>query len=286
VVGPALLGRIHPARRIGAAHFFEATEFLQAKISSGTEKKERTMSGLAFRRRFAAGVAFAAAFVSWCFDVSRADEPPALATALANASSQEKAGVLAVATVTPARDSEAHIEAVLSERTELDFTDQPLSDVIDYLKSRHEIEIQFDDKALTEVGLSHDAAVSRRLKGITLRSALNLILGNLDLDYAIRDEVLLITTKSAMHTMRELRVYPVGDLVRSSEDDDDKEAGQEPDYEPLLEAVCTTLGEDAEICAYPLTSSLIVNASLAGQRQVQRLFDLLRQERRTAKASQ
>ncbi|HEV3007379.1 MAG TPA: hypothetical protein VGX78_23105, partial [Pirellulales bacterium] len=70
----------------------------------------------------------------------------------------------------------AKVRSALSERTELDFTDQPLSDVIDYLKNRHEIEIQIDDKALADAGVGNNTTVTRNLKGISLRAALRLLL--------------------------------------------------------------------------------------------------------------
>ncbi|HUY87660.1 MAG TPA: VWA domain-containing protein, partial [Pirellulales bacterium] len=112
-----------------------------------------------------------------------------------------------------ANPNEAKIMAALEEKTELEFAEQPLNDVIDYLKERHAIEIQLDAKALTDAGLGSDTPVTRNLKGITLRSALRLMLSELDLTYVIRDEVLMITTKAEAENMLTNRVYPVADLV-------------------------------------------------------------------------
>ncbi|HET6883149.1 MAG TPA: DUF4974 domain-containing protein [Pirellulales bacterium] len=89
-----------------------------------------------------------------------------------------------------------HIRAALDEKTELDFREQPLSDVIEYLKQRHEIEIQLDNKALTDAGIGTDAPITRSVKGIPLRSALNLILSDLDLTYVVQNGVLTITTNA------------------------------------------------------------------------------------------
>ena len=80
---------------------------------------------------------------------------------------------------------ETSIRTALDEKTELDFTDEPLSDVVHYLKQRHEIEIQLDNKALTDVGVGSDTPVTRAIKGITLRSALKLMLTDLDLTYVV-----------------------------------------------------------------------------------------------------
>ena len=109
--------------------------------------------------------------------------------------------------------SEAKILAALDEKTDLDFAEQPLSDVVDYLKQRHSIEIQLDKKALTDSGIGSEVPITRALKGITLRSALKLLLGELDLTYVVRNEVLMITSKSEAEQMLSNRVYPVADLI-------------------------------------------------------------------------
>jgi len=109
--------------------------------------------------------------------------------------------------------NDAKLVAALDEKTELDCVAQPLSEVVDYLKARHGIEIQFDDKALSDQGIGTDTPVTRKLKGITLRSALRLLLSEMDLTYVIRSQVLLITTKAEAETMRSSRVYPVPDLA-------------------------------------------------------------------------
>ncbi len=88
--------------------------------------------------------------------------------------------------------SEKNIHDALKEPTQLEFTDQPLSDVIDYLKDYHSqmlghpIEIQLDTKALNDAGIAPDTPVTKNLKGITLRSALRLLLKELQLTYIIR----------------------------------------------------------------------------------------------------
>jgi hypothetical protein len=91
---------------------------------------------------------------------------------------------------------ETSIRAALDEKTELDFADQPLEDVINYLRQRHEIEIQLDGKALADAGIGSDVPITRSVKGITLRSALRLLLSDLDLTYVIQNGVLMITTKA------------------------------------------------------------------------------------------
>jgi Leucine-rich repeat (LRR) protein len=83
----------------------------------------------------------------------------------------------------------------LDEVTELDFTDQPISDVIDYLRNKHEIEIRFDRRSLDKLGVRTFAPITIRLEGVTLRKALEAILDPLGLSIGIRHEVLMIAAK-------------------------------------------------------------------------------------------
>ena len=109
--------------------------------------------------------------------------------------------------------AEKKIEAALKTPTQLEFVDTPLTDVIDYLKDYHQIEIQLDKKAMEDAGVGTDTPVTKSLKGVSLRSALRLMLAELNLKYVIKDEVLLITTTEAAENMLTTRVYSVADLV-------------------------------------------------------------------------
>ena len=119
---------------------------------------------------------------------------------------------------TPAETrSRAAIEAALDSRTEIKVVETPLQDVIDHLKKYHSIEIQIDVKALSDVGITPDERITRDLKGISLRSALRLMLRDLDLTYIICDEVLLITTPEEANGRLTVRLYPVGDLLAAGD---------------------------------------------------------------------
>lgn len=89
----------------------------------------------------------------------------------------------------------AAIVAALTERTEFDFRDVALSDVVDYLKQRHEIEIDFDVKSLEEKEISTATPITCELRGVPLREALATILDPLDLGFVVRHEILLIAAK-------------------------------------------------------------------------------------------
>lgn len=108
---------------------------------------------------------------------------------------------------------QAKILAVLDQPTEFSFHERPLGEVIDYFKHKHDLQILFDRKAIDDEGVGMDAPVTQTLKNIRLRSALRLILKQLDLTYIASDGFLLITTDTEAENQLSLKVYPVQDLV-------------------------------------------------------------------------
>ncbi|MHC4179274.1 MAG: hypothetical protein ACYSWU_17310 [Planctomycetota bacterium] len=109
--------------------------------------------------------------------------------------------------------AERKIEQQLESPTQLEFIETPLQDVVDYLKDFHAIEIQIDRNACDDVGLDPSTTpITKNIKGISLRSALNLTLRDHDLTYLIHDEVLLITTVKDAARRMTTKVYPVDDL--------------------------------------------------------------------------
>jgi len=109
--------------------------------------------------------------------------------------------------------AEQKIFDALDDDTRLEFIETPLDQVVDFLKDQHGINIELDAGELDNVGIGTDVPITRNLKGISLRSALRLMLKDLELTYVIRDEVLLITTPEEAESELVTKVYPVGDLV-------------------------------------------------------------------------
>ncbi|HRX78020.1 MAG TPA: VWA domain-containing protein, partial [Pirellulaceae bacterium] len=109
--------------------------------------------------------------------------------------------------------SETRIFQALDHETTFDYLDQPLKDVIEDIGFNHNIPIFIDTKALDDFGIDTGTPITRSLKGITLRSALRLMLSELELTYIIKDEVLQITTPETAEAQLVTKVYPVGDLV-------------------------------------------------------------------------
>lgn len=96
---------------------------------------------------------------------------------------------------------------------DISFIDTPLSDAMDFLADAHDITIIIDEVTLNEENVPPDTPIDLELSGITLRSALKIMLEPLGLTYIIEDEVMKITTIIAAEEKLTTRVYPVGDLV-------------------------------------------------------------------------
>ena len=120
--------------------------------------------------------------------------------------------------------TEDRIEKVLRQQLKapLEFIDTPLTDVVAQLQEEYEIQIIFDHSALEEVAISPETEVSTNLRNISLKSALELMLGEPgleDLTFMIDREVLLITTEERANQTLSIQVYRVDDFEHFSYDE-------------------------------------------------------------------
>ncbi len=156
------------------------------------------------------------------------------------------------------------IEAALQTTAELEFIETPLADVMDAIQEMHKINVEIDQRALDDVGVPSDVPVTKSLAGISLASALNLMLREMDLTWTIQDEVLLITTPEVEETLLITRLYEVGDLVVCRDESGDEWA----DYDSLIEVLTTTVkpeswedvGGPASVAAAPLGAEMLAIA--------------------------
>jgi tetratricopeptide (TPR) repeat protein len=113
----------------------------------------------------------------------------------------------------PGSNEQKIYEALQKPVQNFDFTETPLRDVIAQIQDSQGIPVQIDTKAFEDAGLDLETPVTKSVSGISLRSALRLLLGDLDLTYLVKDEVLMITTKDKAAETLVVKVYPVADLV-------------------------------------------------------------------------
>jgi hypothetical protein len=167
--------------------------------------------------------------------------------------------------------AERRIREALDQPTQIEFVETPLKDVIDHLKATHHIEIQLDGPALKDAGVDESCSVTRNLKGISLRSALRLMLDELQLKYVVRNEVLLITSaaKAESDEYTETRVYPVTDLVFQAPDGT-------ADFRPLMDMLTSNVASKtwAENGGNGSQSAIVVgNRPLLVVRQTQEVHE-------------
>src|SRR5207244_7848838 len=93
----------------------------------------------------------------------------------------------------------------------LDYKDTPLKQILDDLQVTTAINIVPDEPALNETGISLDKPVTMKLEGVSLKSALNLLLHQVHLTYVVGDEVLKVTTEDRARGRLETKTYQVLD---------------------------------------------------------------------------
>jgi hypothetical protein len=198
------------------------------------------------------------------------------------------------------------IMAALDGPTEMEFIETPLKDVVDALKILHGIEIQLDSKAITDAGGTLDVPITESLKGISLRSALRLMLHEHELDFALTNEVLLITSAESPYVLRQ---YEVADLLSEGESIDSlaevvrfamprasapatKSNASQPSGNPAAPAGLAAGGglgggapdqasnPEGEVITYG--TLLLVRASDRGQMNVNTLLEEMRHRRKSA----
>jgi hypothetical protein len=101
----------------------------------------------------------------------------------------------------------------LSSPTSLVCKNVALDKVVEYLARLHRIEIQIDRKALEAEGIAADTPVTESLEGISLRSALRLLLRDLELNFVMQGGRVVVTSEVRAEEQFFDAAYPVGDLV-------------------------------------------------------------------------
>jgi beta-lactamase regulating signal transducer with metallopeptidase domain/Leucine-rich repeat (LRR) protein len=87
------------------------------------------------------------------------------------------------------------IAAAVMEPTDFVFVEEEFSRVVDFFAKKHGIEIEIDAKSLANAGITLDCPVTKRIRGITLKSALELELDDLELTCVAEGEKLIIRNR-------------------------------------------------------------------------------------------
>ena len=86
------------------------------------------------------------------------------------------------------------IERQLDELVSVEMAQQPLSEALKQLGAQKGVPLHLNRRALEEIGLTEDVPVSLQLSEVPLRTALELMLEDLDLTYVNRGALLSVTT--------------------------------------------------------------------------------------------
>lgn len=108
-------------------------------------------------------------------------------------------------------------QAKLAERLEARFVDLPFQEAIDFLSDKTGIETYLNRRALEEAGVALETPVNVQLKQVRGDMLLDLILqqvGSDEIDYVVRDGIVVITSVASLDGANEVKAYPVADLLR------------------------------------------------------------------------
>jgi hypothetical protein len=143
--------------------------------------------------------------------------------------------------------------------------------------------IRVDAKVLEEASIPLDAPVNCELPPVTLRSALDMILDPLDLNWVIQDECLLVTTPDKVSNQLITRVYPVLDLVAAGNPMNPEALNFQPLIQLFTDTIAPTtwdeVGGPGSIQQLNTSGSLVASQTREVHEQMALLLVALRQAR-------
>jgi len=107
----------------------------------------------------------------------------------------------------PQRTSDAAVRAAMGQVVAFEFANATLRDVLAYLGDELPVGVVADRRTLKKTGISMTAALSGRNESAQLGTALDRLLQPAGLSWTARHEVLWITTREAVESETEPRVY-------------------------------------------------------------------------------
>jgi hypothetical protein len=116
--------------------------------------------------------------------------------------------------------AEVAIQKALLKKVNAEFIDTPFRDAIAYLAEVTGTQILIDRRGLTDAGINPDDPVSLKVKDVSMKSAIGLLLEQLNAPatYAIRHEVLQITSQDKANSRLTTKVYALGELGEGDAD--------------------------------------------------------------------
>ena len=125
--------------------------------------------------------------------------------------------LIALLTIAPHAQAQSARQALNIVLPDLNFAGVAFGDAIDFLRDVSGANVHVNWQALEAVGVGRDTTINLRLRNVSLRKVLELVLreaGSGDmLTFYVDDGVIEITTKEIANEQMFTRVYPVEDLL-------------------------------------------------------------------------
>lgn len=150
---------------------------------------------------------------------------------------------------------EQKIRRALDQKVSMEFPGSSLHEICEFITLMHDIPVQLHGNELKAAGISLDLKVNAVISGISLRSALKLLLEDLKLDYCVDDGALIITTPAELKDRKRLDYYNLSSLSA------DWQAAAELLIRPLATEVTS------------LEGGLLVDASLDAHRKLEQFLE-------------
>jgi hypothetical protein len=108
------------------------------------------------------------------------------------------------------------IKRALARKISIEFVEIPLAKVVEVLAEKIGVPIMLDERQLNPVGIGSDTTITRNIDNIAGRGQLSLILDTLGLAYLVEDGFISITSPEVAAKRLRTKVFPVGDLIKST----------------------------------------------------------------------
>lgn len=180
------------------------------------------------------------------------------------------------------------IRDALDRPVEFAFLDTSLRDIAQWIEKNHGIVVILDTESLAADGKGSELPFMLSGRFTSLANGLSLLLQGQGLDYLIKHDVLLITTKTAASQPENLstRLYQVHDLIVAPNDP----TASQPDFESIIELLESSIrqhdwvdngGTIAHIRQFvgPGILAIIVTFDERGHRETEDLLKMLRESR-------
>jgi hypothetical protein len=183
-----------------------------------------------------------------------------------------------------ADSDEQPLEQALIRRGSIDFVEIPLHKVVTELSRQFQVPIFLSPKKLEEASVSPDTPITKQLQRLPLESILRLLLAELELDFTVRDNVILISTPEDIESRLETRAYPVLDLATPRRLGSKDVRFAAADCDSLIDLITSTIQPDswddvggpASIEALDNAGAVVVSQTHDVHRQIESLLNSLR----------